>query len=140
MQINLQIVHAISWKKTSLKLTSQDILLYLWSVNLSKSFSQLIVSIFIFLNHRLIIFSQYSLDSKVRGYPTLLTSWFINFKLTQINLTQLNSCGPIYLISRLSKNVRKPEIFWSFQGVTDWILAWNGLMCQFSTKIQNRKT
>ena len=74
-------------KKTSLKLTSHDILLYLWSVDLSKSFCQLIVSIFIFLNQQLIIFSHYSLDSKVWSYRTLLTSWFINFKLTQINLT-----------------------------------------------------
>ena len=47
-----------SWRG-SLKLTNHGIAHYLWSTDLSKSFSQLIVSIFTFLNQLLIIFSQY---------------------------------------------------------------------------------
>ena len=42
----------------TLKLTSQGIMHYLWLADLSKSFYQLIVSIFTFLNQKLITFSQ----------------------------------------------------------------------------------
>ena len=56
-----------------LKLTSHGILHYLCSADQSKSFSQLIVSIF--------IFSQYFFPvGKVWGYLTLLISWFSNFE------------------------------------------------------------
>ena len=57
-------------------LTSHGIFHYFWSAHLSKSFSQLIASVFTFLNELLIIFSQYffSLDLQVWGYPTLLMS------------------------------------------------------------------
>ena len=53
---------------------SHSILHYLWSADLPRSFSQLIMSIFIFLS----------------GCPTLLISWFINFKL----ILCLATCGP----------------------------------------------
>ena len=43
---------------TSLKLMSHSILHYSWSAYLLKAFSQLIVSIFTFLNQKLVIFSQ----------------------------------------------------------------------------------
>ena len=43
---------------STLKLTSQGIMHYLWLADLSKSFYQLIVSIFTFLNQKLITFSQ----------------------------------------------------------------------------------
>ena len=42
-----------------LKLTSHGILPYFWSAELSKSFYQLIVSIFPFLNQQIIMFSQH---------------------------------------------------------------------------------
>ena len=47
------------------------VLHYLGLADLSKSFSQLIVSIFTFLNQQLITFSQYffKIDLKVWGYP-----------------------------------------------------------------------
>ena len=59
-----------------LKLTSHSILHYLWSANISKSFSQLcqygfyLFSIFIFLP-----------VGKVWYYPALLASWFIHFNI-----------------------------------------------------------
>ena len=60
-----------------LTLTSHGILHYLWSEDLPKSFSQLIMSIFIFSQY----FFQYILSGgNIWGYPTLLISRFINFK------------------------------------------------------------
>ena len=52
-----------------LKLTSHCTLHYLRSANLSKSFSQFIVSAFIFFQH---FFQWILLSGKVWGYPTLL--------------------------------------------------------------------
>ena len=74
-------VHLCSWIHIMLNLTSHGILHYLWSADLLKIPFQLIVSLFTFFNQLLvIIFSRYfSIDLKVRGYPTLLISWFINF-------------------------------------------------------------
>ena len=61
---------------SQLKLTSHDILHYLWSADLSKSSSQLIASTLTFLDFS--IFSPFlnifSIDLKVWGYSTLLTS------------------------------------------------------------------
>ena len=60
-----------------LKLTSHRALYYLCSADLSKSFSQLIISIFIISQY----FPQKILhDRKVRGYSTLVISWFFYFK------------------------------------------------------------
>ena len=72
----------------NLKVTSHGILHYLWSADLSKSFSQLNVSIFTFPNQQfwlIFIFSQYFFQKilpskKGWGYPSLLISWLINFK------------------------------------------------------------
>ena len=59
-----------------LKSTSHSILPYLWSANLSKSFSQLIVrQVIIFSQH---IFQKVLPRGKVWIYPTSLISWYIN--------------------------------------------------------------
>ena len=63
----------------ALKLTSHNILHYLWSADLLKSFSQLFMSIFIFSQYFFSIEKRKS--GKVRGYPTWLISRFINFKI-----------------------------------------------------------
>ena len=63
-----------------LKLTSHGILHYLRSADLSKSFPQLIMSIFIFSQY---FFRQILPGGKVWGYPTLLISSFINFNFEQ---------------------------------------------------------
>ena len=65
----------------SLKLTSQGELHYLWSADLSKSFSQLIMSKVIFSQY---FFQKTLFDGKVWGYPSSLISWFITVKLTKI--------------------------------------------------------
>ena len=65
----------------SLKLTSQGELHYLWSADLSKSFSQLIMSKVIFSQY---FFQKILFDGKVWGYPSSLISWFITVKLTKI--------------------------------------------------------
>ena len=62
-----------------LKLTSHCVLHYLSSVDLSKSFSQLIVTIFIFSQ----TFSQFFQGEKVQRYSILLISRFIDFKKYQ---------------------------------------------------------
>ena len=55
--------------------TSYSILHYLWSVDLSKSFSQLIISIF--------VFSQYFFSIAFARLESImyLVSWFIKFKI-----------------------------------------------------------
>ena len=63
-----------------LKLTSHDIMYYLWSADLSKSFSQLIVSIDCVNIHLFpIFFNRFYWVEKCGVTPTLLISWFINF-------------------------------------------------------------
>ena len=78
MQINWQVfIWWVILVVNGLKLTSHGILHYLWSGDLSKSFSQLILSTFTFSQY----FFQYILPGgKVWGYPILLILWFINFK------------------------------------------------------------
>ena len=57
---------------------------YLWSEDLWKRFSQMILSIFPFLNQKFYLFSIFFvIDLKVWGNPTWLISWFINFKIVQ---------------------------------------------------------
>ena len=61
-----------------LNLASHGKVHYLWPTELSKSFSQLIMSIFVFPQY---FFQQILPGGKVWGYPVLLISRFINFKL-----------------------------------------------------------
>ena len=72
-----------SVQNDALRLTSHDILHFLWSANLSKSFSQLIASILSFLN---IFFNRFY---PVEKYPTLLISCFINFKVSSFRVLLL---------------------------------------------------
>ena len=66
------------WRATLLKLTSHSILLYLWSVDLSKSLSQLIMPMFIFSQYFFTI--DFDRWKSMVFYPKLLIPWFINFK------------------------------------------------------------
>ena len=54
------------------------VLHYLWSADLSKTFFQFVMSIFIFSQY---LFQWILPGGNVWGYPTLLILWLINFKL-----------------------------------------------------------
>ena len=86
-------------------LTSHSILHYLWSADLPKSLSLLIVSLSIFSQY----FFQKSLPGgKKWGYPTLLISWFINVYVVNVFRVQhrpiLSECS----VSIPPENVRRP--------------------------------
>ena len=69
------------WPSQYLKLTSHGILHYLRSADLSKSFYQLIMSIFIFSQY---FFQQIVSCRKVWENPTLIMSRFINFEMSKM--------------------------------------------------------
>ena len=84
--------------KIMLKLTSHDILHYLWSADLSKSFSQLIVSIDCVNIHLFpIFFNRFYWVEKCGVTPTLLISWFINFN--KLNWNQGEDPGFSFLLN-----------------------------------------
>ena len=90
--------------KIMLKLTSHDIMHYLWSADLSKSFSQLIVSIDCVNTHLFpIFFNRFYWVEKCGVTPILLISWFINFN--KLNWNQGEDPG----FSLLLKSI---FIFW----------------------------
>ena len=103
------------WFVESFALKSQGILHYFWSADLSKSFSQLIVSIFTFFNQwflPIFIFSQYFSNrfcpvEKVWVYSTLLISWFINFKDWFCNMDLRKSETATKSVTLLSKRLRQ---------------------------------
>ena len=66
-----------------LKVTSHGICHYLWSAILLKSFSVLIVSIFILCQF---FFNRICPVEKYGVTPTMLISWFINFKIDMLFL------------------------------------------------------
>ena len=86
--------------KIMLKLTSHDIMHYLWSADLSKSFSQLIVSIDCVNIHLFpIFFNRFYWVEKCGVTPTLLISWFINFN--KLNWNQGEDPGFSFLLKSI---------------------------------------
>ena len=109
----------------SLKLTSHGTLDYLWSVDLFQSFWELLpvdcVNIYFSQSIVNCFFNIFLKSLKVWHHPTLLTSWFINFKCCVTSCKCINLATLYKLFKSYLTNTP-----WTSAGVdiTRWLTKW----------------